>query len=160
MHMTSVSQGQRVILHLRFQNKTFICCQCNQNYISTLIKFNNQITEVKHILLMRILLYCNSTTYWLFNVPVHAILEYSVANLQESLQSHSRLQAGRQQFIDIAAARVALPPLPLGRDHGRRNSTACRKFVANPSKPVNSFFEVSSKSTTMYSKFYCIFYLM
>ena len=57
MHMTSVSQGQRVILHSRFFNKTFICRQYNRNYISMLIKFDNQITEVNHTLLMRILLH-------------------------------------------------------------------------------------------------------
>ena len=37
---------------LTFLNETFICSQSNRNYISMLIKFNNQITEVKLTLLM------------------------------------------------------------------------------------------------------------
>ena len=70
--MTIVSQGQRVILHSRFLMKHFICSQCDQNYIYMLIKFNNQITEVKHTLPMGIYYSVISTTYWLFSVPVHA----------------------------------------------------------------------------------------
>ena len=70
---------------LTFLNKTFICSQCDQNYIYILIKFNNQITEVNHTLPMRILYIVISTTYWLFNVPVHATLENSVA--RESRQA-------------------------------------------------------------------------
>ena len=41
---------------------------------------------------------------------------------------------GKQLFTDIAAAWVASPSLPVGRDHGGRDGTASRKFVAKSFK--------------------------
>ena len=56
MHATSVSQGQRVILHSRFRIKHFICSQCDRYYIfAVLVKIKQQINSNTHMP-MRILL--------------------------------------------------------------------------------------------------------
>ena len=47
-----------------------------------------------------------------------------------------------------------------GSGRGGRDGTASRKYVANPSNTLNSFFaNILTNSTTTYSKLYCIFYL-
>ena len=114
---------------LTFLNKTFICNQYDRNYISMLIKFYNQITEVNHTSPMRILYIVISTTYWLFNVSVHATLENSVARVKAGSSSKTSLRPG-----------WLCHRCHSGRDRGGRYGTSCRKFVANPSKSVNSFF--------------------
>ena len=90
-----------------------------------LIKFNNQITEVNHTLPMRILYIVISTTYWLFNVSVHATLKNYVASL------------GRQLFTDIPVAWMALPPLPVGRDRGAVMALRAENSWQNLSNSVN-----------------------
>ena len=88
-----------------FQNKTFICSQCTRNYISMLIKFNNQITDVNQTLPMRMLLWCNQ--HHLFAIQCSSSCNPSRCKLV--------LTGARQQFTDIAAVWVALPPLPCGQ---------------------------------------------
>ena len=116
------------------------------------IKINNQITEVKDTLLMRILIYCKfviSTTYWLFNVSVQATLKKnSVAReSRKGSCSLTSLQPGwlchRCQWAEIAVQRWH----------------RVQKISGKCFEVYKFIFCISSKSTTMYSKIYYIFYL-
>ena len=110
---------------LTFLNKTFICSQCDWNYISMLIIFYNQIKSA----LYRCEFYYTviSTTYWLLNVPVHAT--HPVAN-------YSRLAVVHRHPCGLGCFAIAAS----GQRSRCHYGTASRKFVANSSNSVNSNF--------------------
>ena len=153
MHATSVSQGQRVILHLRFQNKIFICSQCSRNYIYMLIKFINQITEVNHTLLMRILLYCNQHNL----LAIHCSGS-CIPCLENSVERESRQAVVHGHFCGLGGFATATirAEITVAAMAASAEGLAIR---GTSFKVCNFIFDISSKSTMMYSKLYCIFYL-